>query len=74
MDDKLIARITDFGISKVNVVQTKLSVQSNRGSARWQAPELHFHEEALSHVTTKSDVYAFGMTCLEVGVILAERI
>lgn len=54
----------------MNVVQTKLSVQSNRGSARWQAPELHYNEEGLSHVTTKSDVYAYGMTCFEVSIQL----
>lgn len=46
-------------------MQTNISVQNNRGAARWQAPELYC-DEGHSHVTTMTDVYAFGMTCYEV--------
>ena len=52
------------------MVHTKMTVHSGKGSARWQAPELHFVEGGLSHITAESDVYAFGMTCYEVRIYL----
>ena len=47
------------------MVHTKMTVHSGKGSARWQAPELHFVEGGLSHITAESDVYAFGVVLLE---------
>jgi serine/threonine protein kinase len=53
---------------------TTYTAHSDAGSVRWMAPELfenpstaiNGEEEARSGRSTRSDVYAFGMTMLEV--------
>ena len=60
VDNKGEPCIADFGLSQV---QGESLTWSGAGSRRWMAPELVSTEER----TTASDIYAFGMTCLEVG-------
>lgn len=64
-------RISDFGLAQFEELHATMSGASSRkgrGSLRWQAPELvlpaTFGGNGVH--TTKSDIYAFGMTCLEV--------
>ena len=61
--------IADFGLSRVEAIQTTLTgTSSTKGTFRWQAPELVFPDEfgGNGKHTAASDIYAFGMTCLEV--------
>ncbi|KAF8897338.1 kinase-like domain-containing protein [Infundibulicybe gibba] len=58
--------IADFGLSKVVEDITGVPFTQSCGildSSRWFAPELS-HDKAV--LSTKSDIYAFGMTMLEV--------
>lgn len=59
------ALLGDFGLSKLNESAT-ISALKGSGSVRWQAPEL-LDEGAK---TFQSDVYAFGMTIVEVSTPL----
>ena len=70
MDDKGKPLIADFGLSRVEALQASLTGSSvARGSLRWQAPELLLPEMygGSGKHTPATDMYAFGMTCLEVG-------
>lgn len=68
IDELERVRITDFGFSTIFESQSFASAgfasMHHRGSAQWMAPEL-----LMSHMrkTKASDVYAFGMTILEVS-------
>ncbi|KAB5596481.1 Rap guanine nucleotide exchange factor [Ceratobasidium theobromae] len=66
------ALLADFGLSKIVAEEEGAAVAStsleNAGSSRWMAPEL-FQVDAStssSSVTPQSDVWSFGMLCLEV--------
>jgi serine/threonine protein kinase len=59
-----VACLCDFGLSHVFEVTSPsciLTTQGN-GTTRWKSPEL-LNGDQLT-VTTQSDMYAFGMTCL----------
>ncbi len=72
VNDEGIAQLADFGLSTVGddneTVNSSLSLSSCAGNPRWLAPELLcagvFNGSGKS--TRESDVYAFGMTALEV--------
>ena len=66
VDDKGEPCIADFGLSQV---QGESLTWPGAGSRRWMAPELVAPEPygGNGERTTASDIYAFGMTCLEVG-------
>lgn len=73
MDKDGTAKIADFGLSRVKDVQASLTGSSSaggRGSLRWQAPELLSPEtfDGSGKQTFATDIYAFGMTCLEVSI------
>ncbi|QRV86067.1 RasGEF domain protein [Ceratobasidium sp. AG-Ba] len=65
------ALLTDFGLSKILAEEEGPGVAStsltNAGSARWMAPELFEAADNQGYmVSTASDVWSFGMLCLEV--------
>ncbi|CUA74960.1 Rap guanine nucleotide exchange factor [Rhizoctonia solani] len=66
------ALLTDFGLSKIVAEEEGMDVAStsleNAGSSRWMAPELFQVDTSTSSsgVTSASDVWSFGMLCLEV--------
>ncbi|CAE6531696.1 unnamed protein product [Rhizoctonia solani] len=66
------ALLTDFGLSKIVAEEEGMDVAStsleNAGSSRWMAPELFQVDTntSSSGVTSASDVWSFGMLCLEV--------
>ena len=77
MDDEGNPRIADFGLSRVEALQASLSGSSaSGGSLRWQAPELLLPDRygGSGNYTAETDMYAFGMTCLEVGANSTELI
>jgi len=66
IDDAGRPRLTDFGLitfSSTQSVRTTQDASDARGSVRWMAPELFMSNNSQSRA---SDVYAFGMTILEV--------
>jgi hypothetical protein len=66
--------IADFGLSRIVEDITGVAFSQKNGisdSYRWLAPELCVDEGVLS---TSSDVYAFGMTALEVSYLSDIRI
>ncbi|KDN51718.1 hypothetical protein RSAG8_00266, partial [Rhizoctonia solani AG-8 WAC10335] len=66
------ALLTDFGLSKIVAEEEGMDVAStsleNAGSSRWMAPELFQVDTSTysSGVTSASDMWSFGMLCLEV--------
>lgn len=63
LDDRLRAKLTDFGLSKVkSEVETLGSAKGMKGTLGWMAPEL-FEEKASA--TQASDIYAYGMILWE---------
>ncbi|CAE6501619.1 unnamed protein product [Rhizoctonia solani] len=59
-----VAKLTDFGLSTMYESSIDFSATTSQaGSVRWTAPELFLGEPAK---TTWSDVYALGMTILEI--------
>jgi serine/threonine protein kinase len=69
IDEREHARLADFGLITISETQhfnTTVSHASDKGSTRWMAPEL-FKEGVTK--SRSSDVYAFGMTILEVRAI-----
>jgi len=55
--------LTDFGLSRILKAEYDITTTSDiSGSLRWMAPELLYGEK----VSTSSDVWAFGMTILEI--------
>ncbi|KAG8753999.1 hypothetical protein FRC11_006917, partial [Ceratobasidium sp. 423] len=59
------AKLTDFGLSTMSQSSLAFSATSGTfsGSLRWAAPELIFDE---AHKSKQSDIYALGMTMLEI--------
>lgn len=74
IDSNRCARVADFGLAVV--VEETISNEL-KGTTRWMAPELMdpekygFIGESQKQLPSKStDMYAIGMTVLEVGVYL----
>lgn len=68
IDTNCTARLTDFGLLTISESQnfaTSYTSQNEKGSLRWMSPELF---ESGAKKARSSDVYAFGMTVLEVGI------
>ncbi|TFK46542.1 kinase-like protein [Heliocybe sulcata] len=66
VDQDLHPCIADFGLAHLSDMSHS---NTGSGSARWMAPELHDPRTfGLEHSvrTRQSDVFAFGMLCLEV--------
>ena len=73
VNDKGDAQLADFGLSSVGNIgegfSGSLSGSAATGNPRWLAPELMIpiHSDASRTTSFESDVYAFGMTALEVS-------
>lgn len=72
VDGNGVPKIADFGLSRVKDFQASLTGTTSagaRGSLRWQAPELLSPEMfgGSGKHTFASDIYALGMTLLEVS-------
>ncbi|KLO11131.1 kinase-like protein, partial [Schizopora paradoxa] len=69
VSDDGIAGLADFGLSSIGdgIAQSSSSVSISPGNPRWLAPELLFPTrfETSGKHTRETDVYAFGMTALE---------
>ncbi|KAL5520747.1 hypothetical protein ACEPAF_2750 [Sanghuangporus sanghuang] len=68
VDDSGRPRIADFGLSRVVDVASLTASTGIKGTLRWQAPEL-VHPNIYGgdgRVNVKTDIYAYGMTCLEI--------
>ena len=60
------ARIADFGLARI-LGESGFTTKTVSGTFRWMAPELLAPEGVcVPQVTVASDVWAFGMTGLEV--------
>ena len=80
MDSKCCARLADFGLAMITdepAGRTTNSGGEMRGTTRWMAPELMNPEEfgfigdLLKQLpSTSTDIYAIGMTILEVSLSL----
>jgi serine/threonine protein kinase len=78
IDSECCARLADFGLVVINDETTTKSAVGSRGTkgtTRYMAPELMLPEEFgftgkfLKHLpSTSTDIYAIGMTILEVSV------
>ena len=67
LNDRLRAKISDFGLSKMkSEIQSDLteSKTSQPGTLRWMAPELFKHQPA----SRASDIYAYGMVLWELVI------
>ncbi len=63
LDDRLRAKISDFGLSKIKSETTSMtSAKILQGTLGWVAPEL-FEEKSVS--TKAADIYAYGMILWE---------
>lgn len=74
IDSNCCARLADFGLA---VVVEESTSRELKGTTRWMAPELMdpemfgFAGESLKQLPSKStDIYAIGMTILEVSACL----
>jgi len=70
VNDEYEACITDFGLSRV-LGESGFTTKSICGTCRWMACELitpsnEEEEETIPQITTATDVWAFGMTVLEI--------
>jgi Protein tyrosine and serine/threonine kinase/FG-GAP repeat len=66
LDDRLRAKITDFGLSRIkSELAATSSSKGMKGTLGWIAPEL-FEEKPKA--TTAADIYAFGMVLWEMIV------
>lgn len=65
IDDNGNARLTDFGLTSISETIENITTakQTTGGSPGYMAPEL-FHEGSIP--SRKSDIFAFGMTIVEV--------
>jgi serine/threonine protein kinase len=62
LDDRLRARLTDFGLAKVKSQSSSTSGSAgSAGTVAWMAPELFDGESC----TEKTDLYSYGMTAWE---------
>jgi hypothetical protein len=62
MDENGSAKIADFGVSKLLMTHQSKTSTNMRGTRGYAAPEWHMN----NHVTTKADVYSFGIMLLEI--------
>ncbi|KAG9089273.1 hypothetical protein FS749_001458 [Ceratobasidium sp. UAMH 11750] len=60
-----VAKITDFGLSTLTK-GVGLATSFDGGSVRWMAPELITREGGGPAESMSGDIYALGMTCLEI--------
>ncbi|CAM0879192.1 unnamed protein product [Alopecurus aequalis] len=64
LDKDFIPKIADFGLAKLcHAKESKLSMTCARGTIGFIAPEVH--SRSFGVVSTKSDVYSYGMMLLE---------
>lgn len=63
LDDRLRAKLTDFGLSKVKQETASQSTHA-RGTPQWMAPELFDDEPKM---TKESDIYSLGMVLWELA-------
>ncbi|KAI5004443.1 hypothetical protein ZWY2020_031686 [Hordeum vulgare] len=64
LDKDFIPKIADFGLAKLcHTKESKLSMTGARGTIGFIAPEVHYRTFGV--VSTKSDVYSYGMMLLE---------
>uniref|UniRef100_A0A8I7B4M7 Protein kinase domain-containing protein n=1 Tax=Hordeum vulgare subsp. vulgare TaxID=112509 RepID=A0A8I7B4M7_HORVV len=64
LDKEFIPKIADFGLAKLcHTKESKLSMTGARGTIGFIAPEVHYRTFGV--VSTKSDVYSYGMMLLE---------
>ncbi|KAL9340242.1 hypothetical protein Peur_066461 [Populus x canadensis] len=63
MDESLSAKISDFGLSKLLKPDQTRTYTIPRGTRGYEAPEWHRNN---TPVTTKADVYSFGILLLEI--------
>ncbi len=74
VNDEGMAQPSDFGLATVGhtygLAISSGSMSNSGGNPRWLAPELMFPSlfNGTGKSTRESDVYAFGMTALEVCV------
>lgn len=70
MNDEHEACLTDFGLARI-LETSGFTTKSVGGTCRWMAYELiapcYDDEECIPQVTVSTDIWAFGMTALEVG-------
>ncbi|RLM69494.1 putative receptor-like protein kinase [Panicum miliaceum] len=67
LDDNLVPKIADFGLSRLFGGQTQMYTQNVVGLNGYMAPEYLFNGE----ITTRLDIYSLGMIILE--IITGER-
>lgn len=64
LDQDFCPKIADFGLAKLcHTKESKLSMTGARGTIGFIAPEVH--SRTFGGVSTKSDVYSYGMMLLE---------
>ncbi|CAL4977689.1 unnamed protein product [Urochloa decumbens] len=64
LDQGFCPKVADFGLAKLcHAKESKLSMTGARGTIGFIAPEVH--SRAFGVVSTKSDVYSYGMLLLE---------
>uniref|UniRef100_A0A453DUT7 Protein kinase domain-containing protein n=1 Tax=Aegilops tauschii subsp. strangulata TaxID=200361 RepID=A0A453DUT7_AEGTS len=64
LDKDFCPKIADFGLAKLcHTKESKLSMTGTRGTIGFIAPEVH--SRTFGVVSTKSDVYSYGMMLLE---------
>ncbi|CAL4958028.1 unnamed protein product [Urochloa decumbens] len=64
LDQGFCPKVADFGLAKLcHAKESKLSMTGTRGTVGFIAPEVH--SRAFGVVSTKSDVYSYGMMLLE---------
>jgi serine/threonine protein kinase len=63
LDDRLRAKLADFGVAKVKYETSSLTLIA-KGTPLWMAPELFDDEPKM---TTYSDIYSFGMVLWELA-------
>ncbi|CAN5973526.1 unnamed protein product [Sphagnum jensenii] len=62
LSSKMVAKVADFGLSKMNVNEGASYVSTQiKGTAGYMDPEYYTNEQ----LTTKSDVFSFGVVLLE---------
>src|SRR5262249_41509438 len=64
LDDRLRAKLTDFGLAKLKQETAATKASEAKGTPQWMAPEL-FEDEP--QMTEKSDVYSLGMVLWELA-------